>query len=82
MILLFAMIKHISNKYWIISIGKKKAELEDERRLNVVPRFGGASYSGESSDSDDPNDAYYYPGNEKIMKYYLHIPLTICQKHV
>ena len=38
------------------------AELEDERRMNNPLNFHGFAYSEETSDEDDPNDAYYYAG--------------------
>jgi len=38
------------------------AEIEDERRMKNFPTFHGFAYSGESSDNDDPNEAYYYAG--------------------
>ena len=37
-------------------------EVEDERRINNPPTFHGFTYSGETSDEDDPNDVYYYAG--------------------
>jgi len=38
------------------------AEIEDERKMNNPPTFHGFAYSRETSDDDDPNDAYYYAG--------------------
>jgi len=39
-----------------------EAEIEDERKMNNPPTFHGFAYSGETSDDDNPNDAYYYAG--------------------
>jgi len=30
--------------------------------MNNPPTFNGFTYSGETSDDEDPNDAYYYAG--------------------
>ena len=49
------------------------AEIEAEKQLNNPPYYNGASYSGESSDYDDPNDAYYYPGKIKVYKHFQYI---------
>ena len=38
------------------------AEIENERKMNNPPTFHGFAYSGETSDDDNPNDAYYYAG--------------------
>ena len=38
------------------------AEIEDEGKINNPPTFHGFAYSGETSDDDEPNDAYYYAG--------------------
>ena len=32
-------------------------EIEDERRMKNLPTFHGFTYSGETSDEDDPNEA-------------------------
>ena len=40
------------------------AEIEDERKVNNPPTFNGYTYSGETSDDEDPNDAYYYAGKQ------------------
>ena len=40
------------------------AEIEDERKMNNPPTFHGYAYSRETSDDDDPNDAYYYAGQQ------------------
>ncbi|XP_039832293.1 uncharacterized protein LOC120692964 isoform X3 [Panicum virgatum] len=37
-----------------------EAEIEDERRMKNIPTFHGFTYSGESSDDEYPNEAYYY----------------------
>lgn len=37
-------------------------EIEDERKRNNPPTFNGFTYSGETSDEDDPNKGYYYAG--------------------
>jgi len=37
------------------------AEIEDEKKNNP-PTFNGFTYSDETSDDDDPNEAHYYAG--------------------
>ena len=38
------------------------AKIEDQWRMNNPPTFHGFAYSRETSDDDDPNDAYFYAG--------------------
>ncbi|XP_039787492.1 uncharacterized protein LOC120653875 isoform X2 [Panicum virgatum] len=48
-----------------------EAEIEDERRMKNFPTFHGFAYSGESSDNDDPNEAYYYADSDREPKNWL-----------
>jgi len=45
-----------------------EAEIEDERKMKNFPTFHGFAYSGESSDDDDPNEAYYYADSDREPK--------------
>jgi len=44
-----------------------EAEIEDEKKNNP-PTFNGFTYSDETSDDDDPNEAYYYADSDREPK--------------
>jgi len=53
--------------FWI-DISAPAVETEDGRKVNDPPTFNGYTYSGETSDDEDPNDAYYYADSDREQR--------------